>query len=705
MPPTNIFQPRGPRIPNSPTHFVLAQVQQAMALHQAGKLDDAAAIYARVLALDPGQFECVHYLGVAKMQRGHSEEALVLFDRALRIRASDASLHSNKGLALQNLGRMQEALASAERALALDPRLPEALSVRGWALRTLGRLQESLESLDKALAGRPKFAEVHRRRAVVLSALSRFDEARLAFERALELEPNDADAQGNLGTLLTLMGRGAEARAALERAIALAPDSVTLKLKHAIAWIPLVRSETDDIGLSRASFGSEIRALLDHARAVDVPRPEQVVGAAQPFYLAYQETNNEPLLSLYGDLCVELMRQWQARRTPADGVAPAREAVSTDSAKASAKTRVGIVSSHIYAHSVWWAIVRGWVAELDRDQFEIHVFHLSSACDSETEFARARAQSFVAGERSLDEWVGEILQARMDVLLYPELGMDALTPKLASLRLAPVQAASWGHPETTGLSTIDHYLSAERFEDDRSAANYREALVTLPGLGCCIAPESVRPAEEAATLSLGELGVAAGSTLFICGGTPFKYTPEHDGALARIARAVPSAQFLFFQTKLAGPLSVKLMERLARSFTQAGLDPARHLVLAPWLERGRFLGAMALADVFLDTAGFSGFNTVMQAVESGLPVATRRGDFMRGRFGSAILEHLGLQDLVAEGEEAWVSLAVRLATDAALASDVRARMAATRGRLYEDKAPIRALERHLLQWTSRTGAG
>jgi len=675
-------------------HVVLVQVQQAMALHQAGKLDDAAAIYARVLALDPNQFECVHYLGVAKLQKGHSEEALVLFDRALRIRATDASLHSNKGLALQNLGRVQESLASTERALVLNPRLAEALNVRGWALRTLGRLPEALESLDKALAERPKFAEAHRRRAVVLSALNRFDEALLAFERALELEPNDADAHGNLGTLLTLMGRGAQARTALDRAIELAPDSVTLRLKHAIAWVPLVRSESDDIGLSRTSFESEIKALLDLVRTVDVPGPEEVVGAAQPFYLAYQETNNEPLLSLYGDLCVELMRQWQARRAPAGGIAPT-------GATGSGKTRVGIVSSHIYAHSVWWAIVRGWVAELDQDQFEIHIFHLGSACDPETEFAKGRAQSFVAGERSLDEWVGQILDARMDVLLYPELGMDALTPKLASLRLAPVQAASWGHPETTGLSTIDHYLSAERFEDERSPANYREALVTLPGLGCCVAPGSVRPAQEAATVSLGELGVTAGSTLFICGGTPFKYTPEHDGALVSIARAVPSAQFLFFQTRLAGPLSAKLLERLARAFTQAGLDPARHLVLAPWLDRGRFLGAMALADVFLDTAGFSGFNTVMQAVESGLPVATQRGDFMRGRFGSAILEHLGLDDLVAQGDEAWVRLAVRLATDAALASDVRARMAATRGRLYEDKAPIRALERHMLQWTGR----
>lgn len=70
-------------------------------------------------------------------------------------------------------------------------------------------------------------------------------------------------------------------------------------------------------------------------------------------------------------------------------------------------------------------------------------------------------------------------EARLDVLLYPELGMDPLTPQLAALRLAPVQVASWGHPETTGMPTIDHYLSAELFEAADSEEYYSERLVRL----------------------------------------------------------------------------------------------------------------------------------------------------------------------------------------------------------------------------------
>jgi hypothetical protein len=72
---------------------------------------------------------------------------------------------------------------------------------------------------------------------------------------------------------------------------------------------------------------------------------------------------------------------------------------------------------------------------------------------------------------------------------------------------------------------------------------------------------------------------------------------------------------------------------------------------------------MKRADVFLDTIGFSGFNTVMQAVDCGLPVVTREGRFMRGRLGSAILDRMGLSDLVAKTENEYIDLAVKLAGD------------------------------------------
>ncbi|MGN6530106.1 MAG: tetratricopeptide repeat protein [Burkholderiaceae bacterium] len=695
MPPSNIFQRPAPRKPAPSDPIAMLEVRQAMLLHQAGKVAEAAAVYERVLARDPAQFESLHYLGVAQLQSGRPAQALATLERALALRADDASLQSNLGLALMALGRHAEALPRFDRALAQQPGMPEALNNRGWTLRQLDRLEEALADLDRALAARPNFAEVAHRRALVLGALQRHDDAVRAFEQAISLRPRDAEAHGNLGTLLTLMGRGAEARAALAKAATLAPDAMVHRLKHAVAWLPLVRTAGDDLDAARAAFTREIEALLAEARAGTVARPEQVVGAAQPFYIAYQECSNVAPLSAYGDLCATLMAQWLAGHDAGSAMP------DTGCAQTPRRVRVGIVSSQVFSHSVWQANVRGWVEELDRDRFEVHVFHLGRTHDAETAIAQARADGFVSGERSLGEWVDAIRAARADVLLYPELGIDALTPRLAALRLAPVQAASWGHPETTGLPTIDHYLSAELFEDAGSDAHYRESLVRLPGLGCCVAPAAMRPAQQAVEVAFADLGLAPGASVFVCAGTPFKYVPEHDAVLVRIAQALPSAQFLFFNHGLAASLSAQLAARLAAAFEAAGLDPARHLVAAPWMERARFFGVLSQADAFLDTIGFSGFNTVMQAVECGLPVVTRRGGFMRGRLGSGILERMGLADQVAPDDDAYVALALRLARDADVRAAVRARMAAARDALYGDTAPIRALEGHLWRWAGR----
>ena len=669
------------------------EVRRALLLHQSGKVDEAAAIYATILETQTDQFECLHYLGVAHIQGGRHAQALPLLERALRVGENDAALHANLGLALSVLGRADEALRRFDKALALRPGMPEALNNKGWTLRSLRRLDEALACFDQALAAQPAFAEVHHRRGLCLGALQRFDEARAAFERAIALRPGDADAHGNLGTLLTLTGRAAEARAALAKAGELAPASMTQRLKHAVAWLPLVRDAGEGVDAGRAAFERELRAMLDDAEAGPVAQPDEAVGAAQPFYIAYQARSNVAPLSLYGDLCARLMAQWQAAQPPAPATA----------ARTDARVRVGIVSSHVFAHSVWQAIARGWVCELDPARFAVCVFHLGHTDDAETALARERAALFVDGERGLAGWVDTIRAADLDVLLYPELGMDALTPKLAALRLAPVQAASWGHPETTGLPTLDHYLSAELFESASSDAHYREPLVRLPGLGCCVEPAAVRPATAmaAAPVDLATLGVAPGATLFVCAGTPFKYAPEHDALLVRIAQGLPSAQLLFFGNAQAAPLSARLMARLSAAFEAAGLDPRAHLVLAPWLERSRFFDVLAQARVFLDTPVFSGFNTVMQAVDCGLPVVTRRGEFMRGRLGSGILERMGLGDLVVESDDGYVELALRLARDAQAHAQVRERLSAGRAVLYGDKAPIRALETLLAQWASR----
>jgi protein O-GlcNAc transferase len=697
------------------------QVQRALGLHQQGRLDAAESLYTAILARHAKQAECLHYLGVIKYQQGRHQEAVDLIKKALNLNKNDPEAHSNLGLALHGNGRHQLALDSYARALALNPRHPDALNNRGNVQRDLNRLAEALADYDSALALRPRFAlamaaradvlnrlgrpqealdaieralalqptpELHNTRGTVLQTLHRREEALLCFEQALQLDPTHLNAWNHKAGALYLMGRRDAALAALEQAARLAPQAADIRLKQAVVKLPIIRPAGDDLAAVRDDFARDLAAFDALLAQQAVPNPLAVVGGCHPFYLSYHEQNNRALLSQYGAMCARLMAQWAVQRGLA---APAAR-------KAGASpVRVGVVSAHIVEHPVWRAIVRGWFSELDSERFALHLFYLGSKEDGETAYARSRAAVMHQGVRSELEWARLIAGANVDVLIYPELGMDAMAPRLAALRLAPRQLATWGHPETTGLPTIDAYLSAAGLEDAQAQDHYSEQLIRLPNLGCYYEPAQVAPA----AVDLAALGVRGGVPLFICPGSPFKYAPEYDHVLVEIARRCGPCQLLFFSNVQAGHLTQLLQTRLAQAFAQAGLAAQQYLVSIPWQPPARFYAILRQADVFLDTIGFSGFNTAMQAVDCALPIVTVEGHFMRGRFGSAILRRMGLDHLVQADSAGYVALACQLATDAALRASVRTAIASQRDVLYRDTAPIRALENYL---ASQSGA-
>jgi predicted O-linked N-acetylglucosamine transferase (SPINDLY family) len=354
--------------------------------------------------------------------------------------------------------------------------------------------------------------------------------------------------------------------------------------------------------------------------------------------------------------------------------------------------RVGVVSPHFRNHSVWNAIVKGWFQKLDPTRFALEAFHLGFDRDGETAFARSHAAHFEEGARGLHQWAQAIVDRQPDVLVYPEIGMFPMTVKLASLRLAPIQVATWGHPETSGLPTIDYYLSAQDMEPADGQAHYTERLVTLPHLGCSYQPTQITSTDP----GLPELGSASDAPVFVCPGVPFKYAPQHDKVFPRIARALGRCRFVFFRHG-SGELSNKLQRRLELAFARDGLDFGDFGVFVPWLDRSSFYGLLRRADVMLDTIGFSGFNTAMQAVESALPIVTVEGRFLRGRLASGILKRMGMQELVASSPEEYVAVATRLARDGEYRKSIRRRIEASRHILFDDDAPVRAMETFLAE--------
>ena len=100
--------------------------------------------------------------------------------------------------------------------------------------------------------------------------------------------------------------------------------------------------------------------------------------------------------------------------------------------------------------------------------------------------------------------------------------------------------------------------------------------------------------------------------------------------------------------------------------------------------------------MYLDTIGFSGFNTLMQAMECHLPCVTHEGRFLRGRLGSGIMRRLGMPQCIAHDARGYVELAVRLAGDAGYRAEIREAIRRAEHRLYADSSAVDALTGFLL---------
>lgn len=657
--------------------FTEAHLRLGETLNALGRPQEAAGALRAALELDPELAEAHGSLGVALRDAGHLDEALASCQRAVALKPESALAHLNVGNMLREKDFLDEAAAAYRAALERDPQLVEAHNNLGNVLRHKGRADEALACYERALSVKPDFAEALLNGAQVLREQRRLADAVTAYRLLIQARPDMAEAHLDLGNALKGMGDSRGALASYRRALELDPEYAEARWALAMSQLPMVAESEAELPASRTAFAAELVALEHWCRERGAGRAARAVGTQQPFYLAYQEADHRESIARYGALCAELMGAWQE----AAGL-PQPAPITR------AETRIGIVSGHLCDHSVWHAIIKGWLQHLDRTRYDLRLFHLGTVNDAETAFAKTHATHYAFGRSGFADWARLILSHQLDVLIYPEIGIDPTTAKLASLRLARVQATSWGHPHTSGLPTMDYYLSAEALEAPGAEAHYCERLVRLPGFGSPYTPSAVAPA----ALDLGALGLRADVPLLLCPGTPFKYTPRHDAVFVEIARRLGECQFVFFVPQ-PPELMQRLRERLARAFAGAGLDLEAYAGFVPWQNRAAFHGLMQEADVYLDTIGFSGYNTAMQAIENALPIVAYEGRFLRGRLTSGILRRMGLDAQVAGAEADYAQAVVKLAQDAAYWGEVRERMIAARDGLYDDAAPVRALER------------
>jgi CRISPR-associated protein Csy1 len=517
----------------------------------------------------------------------------------------------------------------------------------------------------------------------VLLDSKRPDEAAQVLREALRLKPGYAAAAHNLVTTFIAQGKVlaernqvAEARACFQQALAIEADNLPAMLGAALT-LPVVYPSMEALAEERTHYAAGLEAL--HAalpRLQSLPRA-QVLDELQHcnFYLAYQGENDLPLQTRYGDFVTALLK----------AAVPDLMQPLPPRSRQGRRVRVGFVSS-FFRHCTAGLYFKSWITGLDRAQFETHVYHLGPTTDFLTEDIRVASDCFVQPDGTIEELAQAIRRDELDVLIYPEAGMDGRTFLLAALRLAPLQCVGWGHPVTTGLPSVDVFFSSAAMEPPAAEDHYRERLVPLPGLGTCY-PRPVVGEGKTRT----DFGLPEDRTLYLFPQSPFKVHPENDAVLARVLDSDAEGILVLFE----GPrpeMTAALVERLV-----AAAIPREKMIVLPAMAHDDYLQVNALCDVMLDSMRWSGGNTALDALACGLPLVTLPGELMRGRQSAGMLRLLGVEELIAADRDDYVAIAARLGREPSWRGELRARIRGGLGQLFDDAAPVRALEQALLE--------
>ena len=651
-----------------------------------GQLDAAVQSYQQALSLNPNIAQAHNNLGNVLKQQGKLDEALKSYRQALSLKPDYSEAHCNLGIVLQKHKQFDAALKAYQQALSLKPNYAEAHCNLGTLLQERGQLEAAAASYQQALSVKPDYAEAHYNLGTLLQERGQLEAAAACYQRALSINPNNIQAQINLGNTLCQQGQLEAGLQAYQQALKIQPDCVQAKFGMAFVHLPIIYSSSEEIQLRRNNYQQYLQDLAHYYQLGNLEeriKAADAVGTLQPFLLAYQDLNDRDLQQIYGEMICQIM----ASRYPQWS-----KPIALPDLKANDKIRVGFVSGFFTNHSNWKIPLKGWVENLDRNKFELYGYHTGSKQDGVTAKVTQVFDKFVRGPLSVEEWGEVIAKDKLHILIFPEFGMDPMTIKLGCLRLAPIQMTSWGHPNTSGLPTIDYYLSSDLMEPENAREHYTEKLVRLPNLGIHYTPLQIQPQ----AVSKKELGIKDDEIMFWCCQSLFKYLPDYDEVFPKIARELVSCKFVFINNGSERVTAV-FHQRLSRAFGEFGLNYQDYCRFLPRLDAKTFAGTAAITDVFLDSIGWSGCNSTLEAIAHNVPVVTLPGELMRGRHSLAILKMMGIEETIAATKDDYVKIAVRLGRDAQYRQQISQQVAENKYKLYRDLKPVRALEDFLLR--------
>jgi predicted O-linked N-acetylglucosamine transferase (SPINDLY family) len=669
---------------------------------QCSKLKDAVPLFRRALKLDPQSADALQYLGSALTGMGRCEEAVECYQNALAVRPDFPEAHNNLGHTLQTLARFNEAILEFEKAVALKPDYAEARNNLGNVLHVLDRSQEAIAHYEMAIATRPGYAEAYWNLGNALRAVNRAEAAIARYEMALAIKPDYAEANNSLGNTLRILGRHEEAIAQYETAIAKRRNYVDAHL---------------NLGQVLTEFGRHEAAIAQYDNVLAIDRRNAAALGGRGRALAALKRHPEAVASFEKALRLDANHPY------------ALEGLVRSAAEACDWSTTTRRIPELIARAASGALVDPLDPLTISDDPALH---------------RASAESFVRHtfpSRPTPLWTGATWRNRKIRLGYVASGFHEHPTAFLTAELIEIHDRSQFEVLGFAIGPDDrsdirarlkrafdqfHDVRPQTDEEVAHLINDMQLDIVIDRSGYTANSRPAIFAHRPAPIQVNYIGypgtlgadfydyVIADHTVLPFDQQPFfaekiVHLPESylvndtkrltpvDG-ITREQAGLPAHGFVFCCFNLTSKITPQMFDvwmrllrqtegsvlwllrshpatvtNLAREATTRGVDPAR-LVYADRMPLAQHLARHCLADLFLDTLPYNAHTTANDALLAGLPVVTCLGKAFAGRIAASLLVAIGLPELVTHSLEEYEALALRLATEPALLGKFRDRL-------------------------------
>lgn len=642
--------------------FPVAHKNLGSIYEDAGRYEDAVVAYRRALDVDPEYAEAHNNLGIALRQLGDFEGSVASYLRALKIRPRYVKARLNLGVTYSDLGQFEQAEIAYRKALELKPDLPAGWNNLGNTLRNQGVLEEAEHCLRRAIELQPDLASAYNNLGNLLGDLDKLDEAIDVYSAAVHIDPTFADAFRNLGLILARRGRMDEAIEKFRAVLGLQSWPMGELLVESLC--PLVFNDREAVLGFRRGLLETLNRFAEQTFEVD-SRDILSLAACPSFNLPFHGEDDRVIKEAYARVFSRYFR------TPGPAIL-----------KRSRRPKVGFVVTHGH-EGIFMRSLSGVIERLDRERFE-PVIACSPAASAVVREKLPAEIGVVVLPGMFGALIDRLRDARLDLLYFWEIAVDWVSYFLPYHRLAPVQCTSWGIQVTSGIPTMDYYLSSALVETDDADAHYTETLLRARTL----LTYKNRVARPTSVLPRSHFGFGEGQHLYVCAQNLGKIHPDFDSILAGILRRDPNGIIVLTGDRNES-VTMALRKRLDRTLG----DTRNRVKIIPRQKPNAYLSLLINADVLLDPIHFGGVNSTYDGLSFGKPIVTWPSTYQRGRYTLGCYRKMEVLDCVANGADEYVDLAVRLGRDRDARSSLEAKLLEASEALFRDEEAVREHER------------